>query len=40
MPSRGSRMKNRRQNRKAASGKARKKKEQNKGTTPKFPVHS
>jgi len=40
MPSRGGRMKSRRENKKTNRGKARKKKEQNKGTTPKFSVHT
>ena len=39
MPARGARTKNRRKKKPVSRGKARKKKEQNKGTTPKFPVH-
>jgi hypothetical protein len=39
MPSRGSRTKNRRRAKLTTRGKVRKKKEQNKGTTPKFAVH-
>ncbi|MGE0614569.1 MAG: hypothetical protein AB7P04_02925 [Bacteriovoracia bacterium] len=40
MPARGNRTKNRRRNKYSARGKTRKKREQNKGTTPKFPIHA
>jgi hypothetical protein len=39
MPSRRSKTNNARKIRKARKGKARKRREQNKGTTPKFPIH-
>lgn len=39
MPSRRMKSKTARKIRKARKGKARKRKEQNKGTTPKFPIH-
>ena len=39
MPSRMNKTKNARKIRKARKGKARKRREQNKGTTPKFPIH-
>lgn len=39
MPSRRMKSKTARKIRKARKGKARKRREQNKGTTPKFPIH-
>lgn len=39
MPSRRMKSKTARKIRKARKGKARKRQEQNKGTTPKFPIH-